>query len=400
MNEPTDPVTTGHDPPSGEDASGGAPGANGAGAGESSVAGGADAPGRSEGEIAAAGDSTDFLELSRDESVELLRLMMLARRLEEKTAEVYQMGKIGGFCHLYIGQEAVATGSITPLRADDYLVTAYREHAQAVVRGISPEAVMAELYGRVDGCSGGYGGSMHMFSKELNFMGGHGIVGSHLPIAIGAGYAVRYRGGDQVCLCFFGDSVVNIGAFHESMNMAARWGLPVIFLLENNSYGMGTDIRRVAAAEELVQRGKAYSGLESVVVDGMDVLAVRQVMEEAIARGRNEKRPTYIEARCYRYMGHSMADPSHGTYRTREELEQWRSDDPILSYSQRLIDAGRLTVEEYDEMDRVSIEQAEAAADFADGSPLPDPRATYENVYSDEYAHGIGRRDRWRKEFS
>ena len=370
MSDPTDPVT--QEPPMTGNGAGGAPAESG----------------------------HSFLGLSRDESLELLRLMLVARRLEEKAAEVYQMGKIGGFCHLYIGQEAVAVGSITPLRQDDYVITAYREHAQAVVRGITPEAVMAELYGRVDGCSRGYGGSMHMFSRDLNFMGGHGIVGSHLPLAIGAGYAIRYRGGDQVCLCFFGDSVVNIGAFHESMNMAARWGLPVIFLLENNAYGMGTDIRRVAAAEELVQRGKAYSGLESVVVDGMDVLAVRQVVEEAIERGRTEKKPTYIEARCYRYMGHSMADPSHGTYRTREELEQWRADDPILDYSRQLIEAGRLSTEEYEKMDAEAIARAEGAADFADASPLPEPAAVYENVYADAYPHGLGRRDRWRGEFS
>ncbi|MDX1395516.1 MAG: thiamine pyrophosphate-dependent enzyme, partial [Gemmatimonadota bacterium] len=227
-----------------------------------------------------------------------------------------------------------------------------------------------------------------------------GIVGGHLPLAIGVGYAIRYRDGDQACLCFFGDSVVNIGSFHESLNMAARWKLPVIFFLENNAYGMGTDIRRVAAAKELVDRGKAYDGLHSVVVDGMDVLAVRQVTEEAIERAREEKRPTYIEARCYRYMGHSMADPSHGTYRTREELEQWRSDDPILGYRQQLIDAGRLTAEQYDDMDEEAIAQAEAAAEFADASPFPEPSAIYENVYSDAYAHDIARRDRWRKEFS
>lgn len=343
---------------------------------------------------------TDFLGISRAECLDLLRLMMLARRFEERTAEAYQMGKIGGFCHLYIGQEAVAVGTISSLRPDDYVITAYRDHTQAVVRGITPEAVMAELYGRVDGCSGGYGGSMHMFSKELNFMGGHGIVGSHVPLAIGAGYAIRYRGGDQVCLCFFGDSVVNIGAFHESMNMAARWSLPVIFLLENNSYGMGTDIRRVAAVKELVDRGLAYDGMESVAVDGMDVLAMRQVTEEAIARGRTEKIPTFIEARCYRYMGHSMADPSHGTYRTREELEKWRSDDPILSFRRQLIDAGRLTADEYEEMDREAISRSEAAAEFAEQSPIPDPSAVYGNVYSDGYEHGIARRDAWRKEFS
>ena len=387
MSESSEPVVTGGDEIGSSDPPDPADGAASVSAASGNGAGGP------------AADTVDFLGLSRDESVELLRQMMLARRLEEKAAEVYQMGKIGGFCHLYIGQEAVAVGAISPLRPDDYVITAYREHAQAVVRGIAPEAVMAELYGRVDGCSGGYGGSMHMFSKELNFMGGHGIVGSHLPLAVGAGYAIRYRDGDQVCLCFFGDSVVNIGAFHESMNMAARWKLPVIFLLENNAYGMGTDIRRVAAADELVQRGKAYSGLESVVVDGMDVLAVRQVVEEAIERGRTEKRPTYIEARCYRYMGHSMADPSHGTYRTREEVEKWRSDDPILSYRKRLIDAGRLTDEQYEEMDRAAIDRAEAAAEFADQSPFPEPSAAYENVYSDEYAHGIDLRDRWREEF-
>ncbi|MFV1986785.1 MAG: pyruvate dehydrogenase (acetyl-transferring) E1 component subunit alpha [Gemmatimonadota bacterium] len=383
MTERTRPATQGREAAAPEGAPNGASGASAATPHDT----GAETP-------------VDFLGMSRDESIELLRLMVLTRRLEEKTAEVYQMGKIGGFCHLYIGQEAVAAGSITPLRPDDYVITAYREHAQAVIRGIAPEAVMAELYGRVDGCSSGYGGSMHMFSKDLNFLGGHGIVGAHLPLATGVGYAIRYRGGDQVCLCFFGDSVVNIGSFHESMNMAARWKLPVIFLLENNSYGMGTDIRRVTAAKELIDRGRAYDGLESVVVDGMDVLAIRQVMEEAIERGRTEKRPTFIEARCYRYMGHSMADPSHGTYRTREELEKWRSHDAILAYRQKLIDAGHLTAEQYEEMDRAAIARSEAATEFADQSPFPEPSAIYENVYSDAYPHDIARRDRWRKEFS
>lgn len=344
--------------------------------------------------------SSPLARMSRDESIELLRLMMISRRFEEKAAEAYQMGRIGGFCHLYIGQEAVAVGAITPLRPDDYVITAYRDHAQAIVRGISPRAVMAELYGRVDGCSGGFGGSMHMFSKDLNFMGGHGIVGAHLPLAIGAGYKIRYRDGDEVCLCLFGDSVVNIGAFHESLNMAARWKLPVIFLLENNAYGMGTDIGRVAAVKELVDRGCAYHGLTSLAVDGMDVLAVRQATDEAIARAREEKTPTFIEARCYRYMGHSMADPSHGTYRTRDEVEQWRSDDPILSFRQTLIEAGRLTEEEYEKMDEEAIAGAEDAAEFADNSPVPEPDAIYGHVYADSYPHGITRRDAWREELS
>lgn len=343
-------------------------------------------------------DPDGFLGLSKEECVALLREMIIERRFEEKAAEVYQVGKIGGFCHLYIGQEAVSAGSISPLRDDDYVVTAYRDHAQAIARGMTPNAVMAELYGRVDGCSKGFGGSMHMFDKTLNFMGGHGIVGSHLPLAVGVGYTIRYRGGDQVCLCFFGDSVVNIGAFHESMNMAARWKLPVIFLLENNRYGMGTDYRRVAAVKELKDRGRAYDGLTSLDVDGMDVLAVRQAVEEAIERGRNEKTPSFIEARCFRYMGHSMADPMHGTYRTREEVEKWRSDDPILSFTRQLMDAGRLTEEEYKAIDREAKEIAEESAAFADRSPFPDSEALYRYVYSDGYPDDMRRRDAWRKE--
>ncbi|WP_419949923.1 pyruvate dehydrogenase (acetyl-transferring) E1 component subunit alpha [Candidatus Palauibacter sp.] len=350
-------------------------------------------------EVGSREDPAAFLGLSTEVCIELLRQMIVSRRFEEKAAEVYQVGKIGGFCHLYTGQEAVAVGAISPLREDDYVITAYREHTQAIVRGMTPGAVMAELYGRVDGCSKGFGGSMHMFDASLNFMGGHGIVGSHLPLAIGAGYAIRYRGGDQVCLCFFGDSVVNIGAFHESMNMAARWKLPVIFLLENNQYGMGTDFRRVAAVKELKDRGRGYEGLTSLAVDGMDVLAVREAVQEAIERARDEKTPSFIEVRCFRYMGHSMADPSHGTYRTREEVEKWRSDDPILSFSRRLIEAGRLTEEEYEALDRESIEVAEEAAAFADRSPFPDPEAAYRYVYSDGYPDDMRRRDAWRKEF-
>ena len=336
------------------------------------------------------------LKLSREELLSMLRGMVVARRFEERVAEAYQVGKIGGFCHLYIGQEAVAVGAISPLREDDFLITAYRDHAQAIVRGTSPRNVMAELYGRVDGCSKGYGGSMHLFDSSVNLLGGHAIVGGHLPLATGVGYAIRYRDGDQVCLCFFGDSVVNIGSFHESLNMAACWELPVIFLLENNSYGMGTDIRRVAAVDELVDRGCAYRGLVSSAVDGMDVLAVRAAVEEAIQRARAEKRPSFIEARTYRYMGHSMSDPSHGTYRSREEVEAWRHDDPVVRFRARLIDAGLISEEEYEALDREAIAEVEAAAEFADASPAPDPTALYDNVYADEFPNEIRRRDAWR----
>lgn len=341
-------------------------------------------------------DGEGFLGLGHEELREVLRLMLLSRRFEEKAAESYQMGKIGGFCHLYIGQEAVAAGALTPLREDDYVITGYRDHALALVRGVAPKAVMAELYGRVDGCSKGMGGSMHLFERSLNFMGGHAIVGGHLPLAAGVGYAIRYREGDQVVLCAFGDAAVNIGSFHEALNMAAKWELPVIYLIENNAYGMGTDIRRTAAISQLVDRACAYEGLAARQVDGMDVMAVRAATEEAIELAREEHRPSLIEALCYRYMGHSMSDPSHGTYRSRDEVERWRKDDPILCFSDTLVEAGVISKEEYEEMDRAAIAEAEEAAAFAEQSPSPEPADLYRYVYSDVYPHGADRRDLWR----
>ncbi len=340
--------------------------------------------------------SEEFLGLSEAELKDLLREMVLARRFEEKAAESYQMGKIGGFCHLYIGQEAVAAGALSALRADDYVITHYRDHVQALVRGVSPGAVMAELYGRDDGVSGGHGGSMHLFSKQLNLLGGHGIVGSHLAIATGVGYAIRYRDGDQVCLCIFGDSVVNIGAFNEALNMAALWELPVIFLIENNSYGMGTAIERVAAVDRLVERACGYRGMHAERIDGQDVIAVRRALNEAVRIWREQKRPSLIEAVTYRYVGHSIADPSFGVYRTREQVEAERENDAILAFRGRLIDAGILTAEEYESIDEAAIAEAEAAAEFADNSPLPGPEEIYHFVYSDEFRGGTKRRDAWR----
>ncbi len=343
-------------------------------------------------------EDDELLGLSSEELHDLLRLMILSRRFEEKSGEGYQMGLIGGFCHLYIGQEAVAAGAISTLRDDDYVISAYREHAHALVRGMSLESIMAELYGRVDGCSQGMGGSMHLFDKSVNFLGGHGIVGAQMPIATGVGYSIRYQKKDGVCLCFFGDAAVNIGAFHESLNMAAKWELPVIFLCENNAYGMGTDIRSVAAAEELMIRACSYEGVVGTSVDGMDVLAVRQIVQEAVDRARDEHRPTFIEARCYRYMGHSMADPPHGTYRTREEVEGWRDVDPILRFQRKLMEAGLLTEEEYGRMDSEALAAVGAAAEFAERSPPPGPEQIYKYVYSDEYPDDIARRDAWREE--
>src|ERR671939_27721 len=247
-------------------------------------------------------DTAGAQQLRRD----LLRSMLLMRRFEERAAEAYAMGKIGGFCHLYIGQEAVGAVAISTLRDDDYVIGSYREHGQALARGIPPRTVMAELFGRVDGCSKGKGGSMHLFDRSVNFLGGHGIVGAHIPIATGVGFAIKYRGGDQVCLCFFGEAAVNNGAIHEALNMAALWKLPVIYLIENNRYGMGTAIERASAINDIYERACSYD-MPRALVDGQDVFAVREAVGEAVRRARTEQVPTLLEVRTYRFMGPSMS---------------------------------------------------------------------------------------------
>src|SRR5690606_1802782 len=248
---------------------------------------------------------------------ELLHSMLLQRRFEEKVGEAYALGKIGGFCHLYIGQEAVSTGVISMLRPDDYIITTYRDHGQALARGMTPRSVMAELFGRIDGCSRGKGGSMHLFDRNVNFLGGHGIVGGHVPLAAGVGFAIKYRGGDQVIACFMGESVVNTGAFHEALNMAALWKLPCVFVIENNKYGMGTAVERAAAIKDLSTRAASYDGMFAEHVDGQDVLAVREATARALEYARKEQKPVLLEVRTYRYMGHSMSDAVSGTYRTK-----------------------------------------------------------------------------------
>ena len=238
---------------------------------------------------------------------ELLRRMLydmvLGRVFEEKSAEVYRMGKIGGFCHLYIGQEAIGVGALTALEPTDMAVTSYRDHVQAMIRGISPEAVMAELYGKAGGCVKGKGGSMHMFSKEHEFYGGHGIVGGQIGIGTGMAYAAKYKGSGQVAMCFFGEAAVNQGIFHESLNMAALWKLPIIYICENNVYGMGTSQKRAMSIASVAKKGDAY-GVANEFIDGMDVMAVREAALRAIDRARNESLPTLLEIRAYRYMGH------------------------------------------------------------------------------------------------
>jgi pyruvate dehydrogenase E1 component alpha subunit len=313
---------------------------------------------------------------------ELLRSMLTQRRFEERCAEAYALGKIGGFCHLYIGQEAISTGVMSMIRPDDYVITAYRDHGQALARGVSPRSVMAELFGRADGCSGGKGGSMHLFDSSTNFLGGHGIVGGHVPIAAGVGFAIKYKRGNQVCVCFFGEAAVNIGAFHEALNMASLWNLPVIFIIENNRYGMGTSISRSTANEDVVVRAKGYR-MDGEVVDGQDVFAVRDCMARAIERARKEKRPTLIEMKTYRFMGHSMSDAVSGTYRTKDELEENMKRDPILLLHNRIFEAGELTEGEMHKMDDEAKAIAQDAWDFADASPEPPLEDLYKDVLAD-----------------
>ena len=310
---------------------------------------------------------------------DLLRSMLLQRRFEERCAEAYALGRIGGFCHLYIGQEAVGTGAIAALRDDDYIVTTYRDHGQALARGMSPRAIMAELFGRSDGCARGKGGSMHLFDRSLNFLGGHGIVGGHVPLATGVGFAIKYRGGDQVCLCFMGESVVNTGAFHEALNMAALWKLPVVYLIENNRYGMGTALERASSINDIYMRAASYD-MPRGFVDGQDVLAVRSSVLEAIQRARNESTPTLLEVRTYRFMGHSMSDAVSGTYRTKAELEEYMKRDPIMVLRMQMQEAGEIDDAGMSKLDEELKALVQDAWDFAEQSPEPPLESLYEDV--------------------
>jgi pyruvate dehydrogenase E1 component alpha subunit len=311
-----------------------------------------------------------------------LRQMMLIRRFEEKAGEAYSLGKIGGFCHLYIGQEAVAVGSLSALGRDDYIVCSYREHGHALARGMSARAVMAELFGKAAGCSGGKGGSMHLFDASIGFLGGHGIVGAHIPLATGMAFAAKYRETDQVAVCYFGEAAVNNGAFHEALNMAALWKLPAIYLCENNRYGMGTALERASALYDISERACSYD-MVNEVVDGQDVLVMNAAMERAVQRARKDKLPTLLEVRTYRFMGHSMSDPIHGHYRTKEEVENQRKRDPIAVWSQRLIEDGLIDEAGVRAMDKQVMEEVEDAYQFADQAPDPEPDELFTHVYAD-----------------
>ncbi len=305
---------------------------------------------------------------------EMLRRMLLIRRFEEQAAQLYGLRKIIGFCHLYIGQEAVAVGSIETVDlAKDYVLTAYRDHGHALACGMDPKVVMAELYGKATGCSKGKGGSMHMFDADRHFLGGNGIVGAHIPLATGVGLKCRYRGEGAVVLCFFGDGAIHQGSFHESLNMAKIWNLPVLYICENNQYGMGTDFRRVSSVTEFPVMGASY-GIRGEMVNGMDVLEVHRKVGEAVERVRRDSTPEFLEVRTYRYRGHSMSDPAR--YRTAEELESYRRQDPILLLADRLGEQERAS------LDAEAKAAVEEAVRFAEQSPWPEPGALHEDVFA------------------
>ncbi len=310
---------------------------------------------------------------------ELLARMALIRRFEEEAGRQYQRARAGGFLHLAIGEEATIVGTASVMRDEDFLIGTYRTHGHAIARGTEPMAVMAELFGRVDGTSGGRGGSMHIFDAEHRFMGGYGIVGGNLPIAAGLALSSQYKGEDAVTVCMFGDGASNTGNFGETMNLAALWKLPVLFLVENNLYGMGTAVERHSAQTDLSKKAEGY-GVPGTRVDGMDVVAVREGVAEGLRAAREESRPTLLEAFTYRYRGHSAADPE--VYREREEVDEWREKDPIETFARRCVEAGVLGEREVRQAREAAEETVLAAVEFAEGSPEPALDTLYEKLYA------------------
>ncbi len=308
-------------------------------------------------------------------------LMMLMRRFEEKAGQLYGMQKIRGFCHLYIGQEAVAAGIMSATRESDNMITAYRDHGLAIAKGISADACMAELYGKVTGCTKGKGGSMHFFSKEKRFFGGHGIVGAQIGLGAGIAFAEQYQGTDNVTICMFGDGAARQGMLHEAFNMAVLWKLPVIFICENNGYAMGTSVERTSKVLDIYRMADAYD-MPGDSVDGMSCEEVHKGIERAVRRGREGGGPTFLEIKTYRYRGHSMSDPAK--YRSKEELEEYKEKDPIVSVLKTIMDNNYATQEEIDAINEKVRLEVEASVTFAEESPYPDDNELYKDIYMDE----------------
>jgi pyruvate dehydrogenase E1 component alpha subunit len=316
------------------------------------------------------------------DQIRMYRMMLLIRRLEERVAEMYGEGKIGGFTHLYIGQEAVAVGAISALNHDDYVIGTYRDHGHFLMREGDPKRFMAELFGRETGCCKGKGGSMHLADAENYFYGGTGIVGGSMPIAAGLGLACAYRGDDRIAMSFFGDGATNQGVWHEALNFAKLWNLPVIFVCENNFYGIGTDVRIASALTEVHKKAAGY-GMPGYKVNGMDVLEVRRVCEEVVRLVRGGSGPALIEARCYRYQGHSMTDP--GRYRARAEEDLWRKRDPIPRLAKQLVAEGIANEERLAEIERGVEATCDEAVAFADQSPDPALATLTEDLFAERF---------------
>ncbi|ADY53657.1 pyruvate dehydrogenase (acetyl-transferring) E1 component, alpha subunit [Pseudopedobacter saltans DSM 12145] len=305
-------------------------------------------------------------------------LMLFLRRFEEKTGQLYGQQKIRGFCHLYIGQEAVIAGTMSATKKGDSLITTYRDHAHALAKGMSAKAAMAEMYGKATGCSKGKGGSMHFFDKENNFYGGHGIVGGQIPLGAGIAFAEKYLGTDNVNLCYMGDGAVRQGALNETFNMAMNWKLPVVFIVENNGYAMGTSVARTANTQDIYKLGLGYE-MPSMPVDGMDPVAVHNAIDEAVQRARRDEGPTFLEIRTYRYKGHSMSDPQK--YRTKEEVEEYKAKDPIEVVKEKILQEKWADQAWFDEVAAKIKAEIDEAVKFAEESPWPDPSELYTDVY-------------------
>jgi pyruvate dehydrogenase E1 component alpha subunit len=316
--------------------------------------------------------------VTKKELIDYYRSMLLMRRFEEKAGQMYGMGLIGGFCHLYIGQEAVVTGIQATLKKGDAIITSYRDHAHMLACGIDPKVIFAELTGRIDGISKGKGGSMHMFSVEHGFFGGHGIVAAQVPIGAGLAFAHKYKGNDSVSITYFGDGAVNQGQVYESFNMARLWNLPVVFIIENNQYAMGTSLVRASSEVLLHKRGESFN-IEGEAVDGMDILAVREAAARAVAKCRAGNGPVLLEMKTYRYRGHSMSDPAK--YRSKEEVSKMRAEsDPIDQVKRRLIDEKIMSEDDLKAIDKEIKAIISEAAEFAQNSPEPDPSELYTDV--------------------
>jgi pyruvate dehydrogenase E1 component alpha subunit len=318
------------------------------------------------------------IEITKDTYLMWYELMLLMRKFEEKTGQLYGQQKIRGFCHLYIGQEAVLAGAVSALRHEDSMITTYRDHAHALAKGTHPNAIMAEMYGKATGCSKGKGGSMHMFDKENHFYGGHGIVGGQIPLGAGIAFAEKYKGTEFLNVCYMGDGAVRQGALSETFNMAALWKLPVIFVCENNGYAMGTSVARSTADVDIYKLGLPY-GIPSSAVDGMDPVAVHNAMDEAAQRARAGEGPTFLEMRTYRFKGHSMSDPQK--YRTKEEVESYKAKDPIEIVKQAIEKNGYADEKWFEEIAAKVKGQVDEAVQFAEDSPWPEATELYTDVY-------------------